>query len=272
MTVAAAVVLAVAVGVALGWEQDPAASGPGPGAAVVAGAGTSVSLPGGSGSTVSTGPATSTSSSATTATTATTAPAAPGSLAVSPAAVDLGAARGTAGLTLHNGGGEALSWTAAAAVPWLRISPAGGRLDGGERFQVTVTADRASLPEGTADGAVELAWDGPARRVAVSLDVEHAPQIGGLSASPGQIGTTGCSSDTALVRATVQDESPLASVALEWGGTQVPMTERSGAWYARLGPVDEPGTVAWRVVAADVRGNGAEASGPPVTVLPCTTR
>jgi len=274
MTVAAAVVLAVAVGVALGWEQDPAASGPGPGA-VVAGAGTSVpagSLPGGSGSTVSTGPATSTSSTATTATTATTAPAAPGSLAVSPAAVDLGATGGTAELTLHNGGGGALSWTAAATVPWLRISPAGGRLDGGERFQVTVTADRAGLPEGTADGAVELAWDGPARRVAVSLDVEHAPQIGGLSASPSQIGTTGCSPDTTLVRATVQDESPLASVALEWGGTQVPMTERSGAWYARLGPVDQPGTVAWRVVAADVRGNGAEASGAPVTVVPCTPR
>jgi hypothetical protein len=274
VTVAAAVVLAVAVGVALGWEQDPAASGPGPGAVVV-GAGTSVppgSLPGGSGSTVSTGPATSTSSSATTATTASTAPAAPGSLAVSPAAVDLGATRGTAELTLRNGGGEALSWTAAAAVPWLRISPASGRLDAGERFRVTVTADRAGLPEGTADGAVELAWDGPARRVAVSLDVEHAPQIDGLAASPTQIGTTGCSPDTALVRATVQDESSLASVTLEWGGTQVPMTERSGAWYARLGPVDEPGTVAWRVVAADVRGNGAEAAGPPVTVVTCTPR
>ena len=126
MTVAAAMVLAVAVGVALGWEQDPAVSGPGPGAAVVAGAGTSVpagSLPAGSGSTVSTGAATSTSSPATTATTATTVPAAPGSLAVSPAAVDLGATRTTTELTLRNGGDEALSWTAAATVPWLRAAP-----------------------------------------------------------------------------------------------------------------------------------------------------
>jgi hypothetical protein len=126
MTVAAAVVLAVAVGVALGWEQDPAVSGPGSGAAVVAGAGTSVpagSLPAAPGSTVSTGPATSTSSPATTATTATTVPAAPGSLAVSPAAVDLGATRTTTGLTLRNGGDGALSWTAAATVPWLRVSP-----------------------------------------------------------------------------------------------------------------------------------------------------
>jgi len=256
-------------------QQDPAVSGPGSGAAVVAGAGTSVpagSLPAGSGSTVSTGAATSTSSPATTATTAATVPAAPGSLAVSPAAVDLGATRTTTELTLRNGGDEALSWTAAATVPWLRASPASGRLDGGEQVRVAVTADRAALPEGTAEGTVELAWDGPARRVAVSLDVEHPPQIEGLSASPSQIGVKGCSPDTALVQATVQDESPLASVVLEWGGTKVPMTERSGSWYARLGPVDKPGTVAWRVVATDARGNSAQASGPPVTVLPCSPR
>jgi len=275
MTAAAAVVLAVAVGVALGWEQDPAMSGTGPGAAVVAGAGTSVpsgSLPAGPGSTVSTGAATSTSSPATTATTATTVPAAPGSLAVSPAAVDLGATRRTTELTLRNGGEGALSWTARATVPWLRVGPAGGSLDGGEQALVTVTADRAALPEGTTEGTVELAWDGPARRVAVSLDVEHPPQIDGLSASPSQIRVKGCSPDTALVQATVRDESPLASVVLEWGGTKVPMAERSGAWYASLGPVDKPGTVAWQVVATDARGNSAQASGPPVTVLPCSPR
>jgi Viral BACON domain len=269
VTVAAAAVLAAAVGVALGWERDPAVSGPG---GAVAGAGTSGpagSAPGSSGATIPTDSSTSTSSSTTTATTATTVPAAPGSLAVSPAAVDLGPARQGATVTLRNGGDEALSWTAAASAPWLRVAPARGRLAGGERVGVAVTADRAGLPEGTADGAVELAWDGPARRVAVSFDVEHPPQIGEPTASPGQIGVTGCSPDIALIQATVQDESPLASVVLEGGGTRVPMTERAGAWHADLGPVDEPGTVAWRVVAADVRGNSAEVSGPPVTVVSC---
>jgi hypothetical protein len=172
-------------------------------------------------------------------------------------------------LTLRDGGGQALSWRASAAVPWLRVQPARGRLDGGQRLRVRLTADRAGLPEGTADGAVELTWDGPARRVAVSLDVEHPPEIGGLTATPSRIGTTGCPQDTALVQATVQDESPLASVTLEWGGTQVPMTERAGTWSASLGPVAEPGTVAWRVVAADSRGNEAAADGPPLTVVPC---
>jgi hypothetical protein len=268
-TLAAAVVLAVAVGVALGWERTPAASRSGSGAAGVTSP-PATSLPGGPGSTASTGPATSASTSATTATTATTAAAAPASLAVSPAAVDLGATRASAALTLRNRGGRTLSWTASAAVPWLRVSPARGRLDGGQRLRVRLTADRAGLPEGTADGTVELTWDGPAHRVAVVLDVERPPEIGGLSATPSQIGTTGCPQDTALVQATVQDESPLASVTLEWGGTQVPMTGRAGAWSATLGPVDEPGTVAWRVVAADVRGNEAAAPGRPVTVVPCT--
>jgi RNA polymerase sigma factor (sigma-70 family) len=266
---AAAVVLAAAVGVALGWERGPAVSGPG---GAVAGAGTSGpagALPGSSGATVPTDSSTTTSSSTTTATTAATVPAAPGSLAASPAAVDLGPTREGATVTLRNGGDGALWWTAAASAPWLRVAPAGGRLDGGGRVGVKVTADRAGLPEGTADGAVELAWDGPDRRVAVSVDVEHPPRIGEPSASPDQIGVTGCAPDTALVQATVRDESPLASVVLEGGGTRVPMTERSGTWHAALGPVDEPGTVAWRVVAADVRGNGAEASGPPVTVVSC---
>jgi RNA polymerase sigma factor (sigma-70 family) len=274
MTGAAAVVLAVAVGVALGWEQDPAVSGPGPGTAVVAGAGTSVpaaSLPA-PGPTVTTGPATSTSGPASTATTATTVPAAPGSLAVSPAAVDLGATRATVALTLRNGGDEALSWTARGTVPWLRVSPAGGSLDGGEQARVTVTANRGSLPEGTVDGAVQLAWDGPARRVAVSMDVGHPPEITGLSASQRQIGTRGCSPDTATVQATVRDESPLSSVMLEWGGTSVPMTQRSGTWFGSVGPVDKPGTVTWQVVATDARGNSATAPGPPVTVVACSRR
>jgi RNA polymerase sigma factor (sigma-70 family) len=273
MTGAAAVVLAVAVGVALGWEKDPAVSEPGAGTAV-AGAGTSVpaaSLPA-PGSTVSTGPATSTSSPGTTETTATTAPPAPASLAVTPPAVDLGATRTTTALTLRNGGDGALRWTARATVPWLRVSPAGGSLGGGEQARVTVTATRGSLPEGTADGAVELAWDGPDRRVAVSMDVERPPEITGLSASPSQIGTRGCTPDTAAVQATVRDESPPVSVVLEWGGTRVPMTERAGTWFGRLGPVDTPATVAWQVVATDARGNSATAPGPPVTVVACGPR
>jgi hypothetical protein len=51
--------------------------------------------------------------------------------------------------------------------------------------------------------------------------------------------------------------------------TPVPMTERSGSWFARLGPVSEAGTIPWRIVATDTRGNTASADGAPVTAVPC---
>jgi len=53
------------------------------------------------------------STTATSGTTSTTVPVAPPVLAVTPARVDLGAAATGATLTVRNGGGEPLSWTAA---------------------------------------------------------------------------------------------------------------------------------------------------------------
>jgi hypothetical protein len=67
----------------------------------------------------------------------------------------------------------------------------------------------------------------------------------------------------------VTDESPLSSVALRWGDREVPMTQRSGSWFARLGPVASPALVPWQVVATDARGNTAMAPGLPVRVLAC---
>jgi hypothetical protein len=175
-------------------------------------------------------------------------------------------------LTVRNAGGEPLSWTANPSAPWLRVSPSTGRFDGGRQARLTLSATRDGLPEGEADARVELTWDGPTRSVAVALRVEHPPEIGGLSASPPQIFTSPCTQTTTLVEATVTDESALSSVTLRWGGRSVPMTRRSGGWFARLGPVPTRGTVPWQVVASDDRGNTASASGPVVRVLACRQR
>jgi hypothetical protein len=262
----AALLVAVAVGVGLGWERSPAVSSPTSGQAgpIVAGAPTSAAptLP-------STTAATSTSTSSSTTTSTTTAPAAPPSLAVSPARVDLGAASATATLTLRNGGDEPLSWTADPSAAWLRVSPAGGRLDGGERARLTLTADRDGLPEGDADARVELAWGGPARSVAVALRVEHPPEVGPLTATFPRIFVGRCTPDATPVQATVRDESAIAAVTLRWGGQEVAMTQRSGRWHATLGPVTAPGPVPWQVVATDSRGNTASASGPTVSAARC---
>ena len=178
MALVAALLLAVGVGVGLGWERAPA-SGPtdGQGGPIVAGAATSVAP-----TSPPTTAAPSTTTSSSTSVTTTTAAPAPPSLAVTPARVDLGAAGATATLTVRNGGDEPLSWTADPSTAWLRVSPSTGRLDGGEQARVTLSATRDGLPEGDADGRVELTWGGPARSVVVALRVERGPEIGDLSA------------------------------------------------------------------------------------------
>jgi hypothetical protein len=261
----AALLLAAGVGVGLGWERAPASSPTdGQGGPIVAGAATSVAPT----STPTTAAPSTTTSSSTSVTTTTAAPAPP-SLAVTPARVDLGAAGATASLTVRNGGGEPLSWTADPSTAWLRVSPSTGRLDGGEQARVTLSATRDGLPEGDADGRIELTWGGPARSVVVALRVERRPEIGGLSAQFREIFLGRCTPTTTPVDATVTDESAISSVTMRWAGGSVPMTFRGGRWSAGLGPATSPGSVPWQVIATDARGNTASASGPAVTASPC---
>jgi hypothetical protein len=194
---------------------------------------------------------------------------APPVLAVSPARVDLGAAGTSAAFTIRNGGDEPLSWAADPSAPWLRVRPSSGSLDGGEQLRLSLTATRGGLPEGDAAARVALTWGGPARSLAVALRVERGPEISGPAASPPQISVAPCPPRITSVSATVTDESGLSSVTLQWGGRSVPMTEQAGGWVASLGPVANPGTVPWQVVATDTRGNTASAAGPPVRVLAC---
>jgi hypothetical protein len=129
------------------------------------------------------------------------------------------------------------------------------------------------LPEGPTAGAVRVSWPGGSVQVRVRATVERPPRIGERTATPPRIETSspGCQGGTALVQAAVEDESGLAAVVLEWGNgpTRAPMTQRSGSWFARLGPVPEPGTVPWRIVATDSRGNTATAQGTPVLAVRC---
>ncbi|HET6749752.1 MAG TPA: hypothetical protein VFL71_10865, partial [Actinomycetes bacterium] len=261
-----ALVAAMLLAVGLGWERAPASSptnGQGP---IVAGAATSVAP---TAPPTTAAPSTSTSSS--TSVTTTTAAPAPPSLAVTPARVDLGAAGATANLTVRNGGDEPLSWTADPSAAWLRVSPSSGRLDGGEQARITLSATRDGLPEGDADGRVELTWGGPARSVVVALRVERGPEIGDLSASLRQVFVEPCTPRTPTitqVQATVTDESAISAVTLRWGGQSVAMALRSGRWHAPLDP-DRQGTFPVQVIATDARGNTASASGPTVTAGPC---
>jgi RNA polymerase sigma factor (sigma-70 family) len=263
----AALLLAVGVGVGLGWERAPASSPTsGQGGPIVAGAATSVAP-----TSPPTTAAPSTTTSSSTSVTTTTAAPAPPSLAVTPARVDLGAAGATANLIVRNGGDEPLSWTADPSTAWLRVSPSTGRLDGGQQARVTLSATRDGLPEGDANGRVELTWGGPARSVVVALRVERGPEIDAISASLRQVFVEPCTPRTPTitqVQATVTDESAISAVTLRWGGQSVAMALRAGRWHAPLDP-DRQGTFPVQVIATDARGNTASASGPTVTASPC---
>ncbi|HZC99541.1 MAG TPA: sigma-70 family RNA polymerase sigma factor [Actinomycetes bacterium] len=272
----AAALLAVPGGLLLAGGSDPVE--PELPATTVASA--PAAPPGTSGSTVppssAPAPSSTASSAAAGATTiTTTAPPAPGVLDVTPALIDLGADQDSATLLLRNSGGAALAWSATAGASWLRVDPAQGRLDGGGQTRLAVGADRTGLPEGTAASAVQLSWPGGSIQVRVQVAVEHPPRIGERTATPSQIEVSGsgCAGSTALVQAAVDDESGLAAVVLEWGDgpSRVPMAQRSGTWFARLGPVPEPGMVPWRIVATDTRGNTATADGTPVVAVRCVT-
>ena len=187
------------------------------------------------------------------------------SLAVSPARVDLGAAGATANLTVRNGGDEPLSWTADLSTAWLRVSPSSGRLDGGEQARVTLSATREGLPEGDADGRVELTWGGAARSVVVALRVEHPPEISGLSAGPAPDLHRPVRSDDHAGRGDGDRRVGPLLGDLAVGRPVGAHGAAVGTWLARLDPAASPGTVSWQVVATDDRGNTASASGPAVT-------
>ena len=201
--------------------------------------------------------------------TTTTAAPAPPSLAVTPARVDLGAAGATATLTVRNGGDEPLSWTADPSTAWLRVSPSSGRLDGGEQARVTLSATRDGLPEGDADGRVELTWGGPARSVVVALRVERAPEIGGLSASPRQIFTGPCGADHRAGRGDGDRRVGHLLGDHAVGRRVGPHDPARREVVRQPRPRDRPGLRPLEVVATDARGNTASASGPAVTASPC---
>jgi RNA polymerase sigma factor (sigma-70 family) len=194
----------------------------------------------------------------------------PAGLSVSATTVDLGAAAESGSVTLNNTGGSPLEWSAAPGAPWAAVAPSGGRLGPGEQRVLALSGDRSGLPEGAAETVIDVTSAAGSADIRLVLAVERPPEIG-LTIAPGAIGLDGCPTDTALVTATIGDESGVGSAGLAWsgaatGGTQ--LTERAGAWYGRVGPSADPGFLDVTVEAVDSRGNRGTASAQ-VEVAPC---
>jgi RNA polymerase sigma factor (sigma-70 family) len=198
-----------------------------------------------------------------------TPPPAPGRLVASPTTLDLGTA-GDRTLTLTNKGGTAVSYDVAAVDAWLAAAPASGTLKPGQSRTVTVSAQRAGLPEGASQGALTVAWDEGTVAVAITAARETPPEIGSVS-----VVRSGCSpaGRTVYVSVPIRDESGVASASLAWNGPGRSGTSTLSAvggdlWAGSLGPFPAGGQVHLEVVATDTRGNEARRSGS-ITVDPC---
>jgi hypothetical protein len=198
-----------------------------------------------------------------------TPPPAPGRLVASPRTLDLGTA-GDRTVTLTNKGGAAVSYDVTAADAWLVAAPSSGTLKPGQSRAVTVSAERAGLPEGPSQGALTVTWDDGTVTVAVTAARETPPAIGAVSVVRSACGAAG---RTVYVSVPIQDESGVASASLTWSGPGRSGTStlsgvagdlRAGS----LGPFAVGGQVQLEVVATDTHGNEARRSSS-IAVDPC---
>ena len=191
----------------------------------------------------------------------------PGSIVVGTSAISLGRSRSRASISISNPGDLPVTFAVSTGSRWLKVSPAQSSLGGSATSTISVRADRQQVAEGRSNGAVRIRWDGGSARVLVSLTQERDPKIG--------LPRTGTApSCTPTVTAPVSDESGLTTVTLTWtgpgGSGRTPMSHTTGStWTADAGPFGVGGTVTFRVVATDRRGNTGTGPATSVFVNPC---
>lgn len=175
-------------------------------------------------------------------------PADAGALHLTPASLAPAASR----ISLANRSAADVAWEATADAPWLRVSPAAGRLAPGAD-QVLVL--RGTPPEGDVRASVRVSGDdGSAAVATVSGTVEHPPDLGAAA-------------DGCVVTADVEDEGDV-SLTLHWrvGGVERTAAMTAPADAKALGSLP-PGLapLTWWVSAVDGRGNQART---PDVVVP----
>jgi hypothetical protein len=170
-------------------------------------------------------------------------------------------------------GSNELSWRAAPADPWLKVSPASGTLSGGQSQPLTVTADRNMLPEG--DGRTELRFTSTngqgAGDVSVALREERPPAIVDPRASNTRIGGYGCPTTTEI-RATITDESQPIHVVLIGPGGQTQVMKDAGSTYTGKLGSGSHASIVWRIIATDSRNNTATSPAQTVLYADCAAR
>jgi len=263
-------------GVSSGLMTGDAArsSGPLPSGAQVADGRVAAPAPSTTGSAAGagTGPSGSVSASATTGV---------GRLRVSSSVVDLGPAAGSARLTLTNTGHAAVAWTAAISGGGLSVSARSGTVPAGKDAVVSVSVNRAALPDGAFSGTLTVnVATGQTLKVPVRGTNARPPVLSKLA----QTGdTTSALSSTchviptagaaAIIRVTATDADGIAGVTAVYmssaksaDGSAVATASAAltagagGVYTGRIGAFTAAGTYSITVTATDKAGHSTSAA------------
>jgi hypothetical protein len=184
---------------------------------------------------------------------------------LSATAVDLGPTSTGATVSLANAGGRPIDWSISGdAAPFIVGTP-GGTLAPGATVDVPIGVDRSGLGEGDLTRQLAVASSSGIGSSTLTLlaSVERPPDVSITDAPSFVSCPIGIGQP---VRATVADESPVASVILTWSGPGDPgsasMALRAGSWFARLVPEAVNGSWTLTVTATDTRGNTTSTSRP----------
>lgn len=192
--------------------------------------------------------------------------------------LDFGALDSSLDTSISNTGEVALNWTAVIVGPWFSASVGAGSLAPGDTETINVVFDRADLGEGDVTGELQLTSGTQTVSVGLRGSVEVPPVISSVFISNTSILAEGpnCLEDRAIVEASVQDDSGVASVVARFApdgitNVDVEMTlNAQEVWTMTLTGVQNGAapTLIVEVLATDVRGNQTMAA-TEIAVITC---
>lgn len=203
-------------------------------------------------------------------------------LKVSPSSLNLAAGTRTQTFVVANTGGETLTWSTTTSVPWMKLSPASGRLTAGK--SQTVLVDVSNAPEGRQAVTIDIKSDGGQASIALATDIDYPPRIFNarfVNPSTGLNMNRLCEGNQVQIFASATDASGIASfrTSFSWiadathtGGSGLTnMIRVSGSSYhSPTMFAQSDGDYTFRLIAADPAGH-TRTGIAKVSMLPGTT-
>lgn len=202
----------------------------------------------------------------------------PAMLSADSAVLDFGAVESSLNVSISNTGEATLSWTATIVGQPFSTTTDTGEIAPGETENITIIFDRSGLNEGDITGQLQLSSGTQTVNVDLTGSVEVGPIISSVSINNTSILAEGalCSPDRAIVEASVQDDSGMASVIARFApdgvsDMDVAMTlGNQDVWRMALTGIQNGAApvLTVQVIATDSRGNQTVAT-TEIVVITC---